>query len=178
MNRDDEIRAGLRQAGVPDTVMRSTLVTEGLPELRSLIQDGTLRRSGIFVFCENSRKYPAARKAFFLIAKELFLTGTTVCCLSLSKLAEAIQSDDMVGYTSLIEEVRCVMILDFYEEGAPMPLDAAVANRVRSWIRSAIERGIPVSFLADARLEACGKWWPGSFLGIIESSSIVKEFAV
>lgn len=176
MNRDEEIRIGLRNAGVPETVLSTTLLKEQAPTLREMVADKKLIRqrstSGLFMFPKKRDDASHARKLFYLFAKELFLSGTTVYCIPLSRLLTAITTDDMEGDAVMVEQVRMVFVLDFYEEGAQCPLDAAAAAKLRTWVRAKFEQGGAVSFLSDGPAERCSAWWPASFLGFINDNVV------
>ena len=174
MTKDDEIRHGLKTAGVPDSVFSTTLVKEGQDKLRQYIIDRVLSRKGIWLYAK-PRLAASARKTFYLLAKELFLSGTTVCCIPLSRLADALNSDEFFGEAVMVERVKAVFILDFYESGAGFPLDAYNASRVRTWIRSKIESGGVVSLLSDTTPDKCTDWWPTSFMGYLTDATISHE---
>lgn len=179
MTRDEEIRAGLRGAGVPEMVFGTTLLKEDAPELRALVVDHVLVRSssarGLYIYPKNRNSVSQARRLFYLVAKELFLSGTTVCCLPLTRLAEALVSDEVSGEAAKIERVRMVFVLDFYEEGAGFPFDAQNAARLRAWVRRRFEAGGAVCFLSDAATDRCTTWWPPSFLGFISDNAIIHS---
>ena len=181
MNKDDEIRIGLKNAGIPETVFSTTLQKEGATTLREYVKEGSLLRprstSGIFLYPSKKDAATHARKLFYLFAKELFLSGVTVCCLPLSRLLDAINSDELVGEAIRVEQVRMVFVLDFYEDGAPFPFSPTDAAKLRSWVRARFEAGNAVSFLSDATIDRCSLWWPSSFLGFISDNVVVHPVA-
>lgn len=174
MTRDEEIRLGLRNAGVPEYAFSTTLVKENQSKLREFITERILTKKGLFLYSK-PKLAAQARKSFYLVAKELFLSGTTVCCIPLSRLVEALNAEDYSGDAVMIDKVRSVFLLDFYEGGTGFPLNAYDAAKVRSWIRSKIEGGGMVSMLSDTTLDKCSDWWPASFLGFIHENAIVHE---
>lgn len=179
MSNDEEIRAGLKNAGVPEFVFGTTLLKENAPALREMVETKTLVRPtsarGVFIHPAKPAQITQARKLFYLTAKELFLTGVTVCCIPLSRLMEALTTDDFVGEASRVERVRMVLILDFYEEGAAFPFNPSEAARLRTWVRKRFEAGNAVSFLSDVPLSRCSAWWPQSFLGFINDNVIIHS---
>ncbi len=179
MTKDDEIRMSLRNSGVPELVFGTTLAKEEAPELRELITSSTLVRPtsarGLYLYPKTRTATVRARKLFYLVAKELLLSGVTICCLPLSRLMEALDSDDVVGEAARVERVRMVFVLDFYEEGAGFPFSPSEAARLRAWMRRRFEAGNAVSFLSDSALDRCVPWWPQSFLGFISDNVVIHS---
>lgn len=178
MTRDEEIRQGLHAAGVPDYAMWTTLALEKESVLHSMVSERALIREGapsrgVFMFPSPRASSTKARKLFYLVGKELFLTGKTVCCLTLTKLADVLRGEDFGWDAPPIDRVRMVMLLDFYEHGAGFPLETADAARLRAWIRNKFEAGGAVSCLSDSPVERCSAWWPSSFLGFVTENSII-----
>ena len=179
MNRDEEIRQGLRMAGVPEGVFKKTLITEDAKPLREMITGGTLVRdgatTGIFLHPAKRSDSARARTVFYLTAKEMFLSGTTVYCIPVIRLLEAMSAVDHSHETMMLERVRMVFVTDFYEEGAPFPFSAADAGRLRLWVRSRFEEGKGVSFLSDTGMAKAGAWWSEGFLGFIGGSTVAHS---
>lgn len=178
MNKDEEIREGLRNSGIPEAVFSTTLVKEGAPQLRALVTDQTLVRPasarGLFLSPKKPTDAGKARKLFYLVAKELFLSGVSVYCVPLVRLMETLKSDDMDSEAFRIDRVRMVFVLEFYEDGAGFPFSTGDAARLRSWVRFRYEAGSPISFLSDKPLAQCTGWWPQSFLGFIDDNAIAE----
>lgn len=178
MTKDEEIRQGLRNSGVPEMVFGTTLEKENALPLRALIADKTLVRAatarGLYMYPKTKSGIAQTRKLFYLVAKELFLSGTTVCCIPLSRLMEALNADDLVGEAARVERVRMVFVLDFYEEGAGFPFTPSDAARLRAWVRRRFETGNAVSFLSDTPLDRCTPWWPQSFTGFVSDNVIIQ----
>jgi hypothetical protein len=177
MATDEEIKRGLKASGVPESVFSTTLPREHAEELREMIVTKTLvsfsEARGVYIYPKTKTNTVQARRIFYLVAKELYLSGVTVACLSLSRLVELLNSEDYVGEAVRVDRVRVVFLLDFYEEGAPFPLSPQDAAKVRAWVRSRFESGAAVSFLSDAPVDRCSAWWPVSFLGFINENSFV-----
>lgn len=178
MTKDDEIKSGLKNAGIPESVFSTTLLKEDMPLLREAIARGSLVRpasaSGVYVYPLRKESTLQARRVFYTVAKELFLSGVTVYCLPLSRLIEALRSDELTGEVTRVEKARMVMVLDFYENGAGFPLDASESAHVRAWARRRFEAGKAVSFLSDSPVDQCSSWWPASFLGFINDSVVTQ----
>lgn len=179
MTKDEEICAGLKASGVPELTFRTTLKLEGALELRALLDEKALVRPtsarGLYLYPKNRASTAHARKLFYLVAKELFLSGVTVCCLPLTRLVEALNAEDLSGEAGRIDRVRMVFVLDFYEEGAGFPFQQADAAKLRAWVRHRYEAGSAVSFLSDSQLPRCEPWWPQSFLGFITDNVVIHS---
>lgn len=177
MIRDDDIRQGLSAAGIPAVAMSTTLPKEGAPQLRQLIVEGVLRPPrGVFLYPKSKTKASAARTLFYLVAKELFLSGVSVYCIPLSRLVSLLSNYDSEdeNAAAMVDRVRAVFVLDFFEDGAPFPLQAWEAAKLRSWIRARVEAGVSVSFLSDSSPDRCGLWWPSSFMGYVCDSTTTQ----
>jgi hypothetical protein len=176
MTKDEEIKLGLKAAGVPEITFSTTLVKEQAAGLRDIIKDRQLIRArqtmGVFLHPKTKSEHARTRRLFYLFAKELFLSGTTVFCIPLSRLLAAIMSDDMEGDALMVEQVRMVLLLDFYEEGVAFPYSNADAAKLRAWVRARFEKGMAVSFLSDAPPDRCITWWPSSFIGFISDNTL------
>ncbi len=173
-DRNEEIKQGLRNSGVPDYTFSTTLLRENAPDLRALVESDILMHAtspkGLYLFPEKGTSYTQTRKLFYLTAKELFLRGSTVFCIPLPRVAEALLSDDLVGDALKIERVRSVFVLDFYEKGAENPLTQTETSRIRTWIRARFDAGKSVSFLSDAPIDKCATWWSPSLLNFISTN--------
>lgn len=176
MNKDEEIRLGLKSAGIPATIFGTTLSKEDAMPLRGMVTDGSLVKAstatGLYVYPKTRTASMRARRLFYLAAKEMFLSGVTVCCIPAFRLAEALNAEEYVGEAAMIDKVRMVFVLDFYEDGAPFPFTAYDAARMRHWVRQRYEAGSAVSFLSDSPLDRGATWWPASFLGFIGDHTV------
>lgn len=171
MNRDAEIRQGLKMAGVPEGVFKKTLVSEDAKPLRDMITNGALLRTdgttGLFVHPSKRLESAKARTVFYLAAKEMFLSGNTVYCIPVIRLLEVMNATDHSHEAMMLDRVRMVFVTDFYEEGAPFPFTPADAGRLRLWVRTRFEEGKGVSFLSDTPMARAAAWWTEGFLGFI-----------
>lgn len=167
---EDDIRSAIRSARIPSSVLSTTLPKEGENALRDYVLHRRYKRNseylGIYLYPSTLAVSAKARKAFFLVAKEMILSRVSVYCTTLSDLAKHLSYDydDDDG----IESADVLFIADFYEQGAPMPLDAKFSAMVRSWIRGRLEKGKGICLLADSSPNLIETWWPSSFRTIIE----------
>lgn len=179
MTRDEEIEQGLRAAGVPSYVFKTSLAQEGQTELALMIKDGAFTKpddpTGLFIYPKNERQSAVARRLFYLAAKSMLLRGILVHCVSLPKLAEAIKSDTNTDLWASVEAATHVFITDFYEHGGANPLDPYTAGLVRTWVRAKFEAGHAVSFLSDTEPDSMQPWWPLSFISVITDRTVIKE---
>lgn len=173
-DRNEEIKHGLRNSGIPDYTFSTTLLLEKAVDLRTLIAGETLIHptspKGVYMYPDRGTSYMQARKLFYLTAKEMFLRGSTVFCLPLARVAEALHSDELSTDSLKLEKVHTVFVLDFYEIGAETPLSQVEASRIRTWIRTRFDSGKAVSFLSDAAIDRCASWWSPSLLNFISTS--------
>lgn len=177
MLRDDEIKLGLRTAGIPGAVIATTLAKENAQYLRDMVTGHSLTSKGagrgLFLYPMARVSPQRVRTLFYLVAKELFLYGTSVYCIPLSRLFDAITSFDYEGDALMVDKSTHIFVLDFYEDGSPFPMTPEQAAKIRAWVRGKFEKGGQVSFLSDSSLTACGAWWPSSFTGYITDNCIV-----
>jgi hypothetical protein len=165
---DKSILAGLKQSGIPEFVYATTLVKEGRADIREIISTKGYQHNGqlygFYVFTQRNSSVTKARRVFYLIAKEMFLSGVTVYCISMPNLVAALNASDYSVAANAIDNVQMVFVTDFFEDEAICPLTPTDAGRVRSWVRDKFELGGAVSLLSDASLERCGAWWSNAFL--------------
>lgn len=175
----DNIRRLLRQSGVPDWVIPTTLQKEKQMPLREFYQtaaylsgDGLWR--GVYVHPGRPGADAQARKVFFLAAKEAALLGLQVYVLSLTRLVMAL-CDDPDGHTNdgaAIDTVKTLWVTGFYEHGVPFPLSPWQAARLRSWVLERYESGNSISWLADKPLSETSPWWNGAFIGMLQGHTV------
>lgn len=178
MTTSCEIQKGLRMAGTPEYVDHTTLAKEGAHEIRQLITDGVFAKPkqsiGLYLYPTKPASYNRCRELFYIVAKELFLSGSTVYCIPLSRLHDAITCDDITREATMVAQSRFVFVTDFYEEGAEMPLTAAESSKVRMWVKDKYEKGGAVCFLADKSPDLSTAWWPHAFVGFITGNTIIR----
>lgn len=178
MISDEQIQKGLTNSCIPSFVFSTTLVKEGAPELRKIVAERTLIRPygmrGVFVHPCNKGSMNKARRMFYLLAKEMHLSGISVHCIPMYRLVEHITSDDFSVEMERIESVKMVFVLDFCEKGTPMPYSPAHAAALRTWLRERFESGKAASFLSDLPLEASAIWWAESIIGFIGDNTITQ----
>lgn len=176
MNANNEIKMGLRMAGVASFADYTTLAKENETELRQMVTERQLVKksgtTGIALSPKHAKDAAKVRKIFFLVAKELFLSGHTVLCASLSDVIALLKSEDITQQSVLLDTAEMLFILDFYEDGAPFPAEAAEAAMVRTLVRQRLDKNLGISVLSDAPLSKAHTWWPLSFLGIIEEHTV------
>jgi hypothetical protein len=176
---DKSILAGLKQSGIPEFVYTTTLVKEGKADIREVIASKGYQHNGqlygFYVFTQRNSSVTKARRVFYLIAKEMFLSGVTVYCVSMPNLVAALNANDYSVAANAIDNVQMVFVTDFFEDDAICPLSPGDAGRVRSWVRDKFEVGGAVSFLSDASLERCGAWWSNAFLRFLSEHTISNQ---
>ena len=169
-----DIKKQLTEMGVPAYVHRTTLLKEGREDLREWIKtesyenEAEVRRVGVSMYPGAKCKVSYLRTVFYLLAKELCLSGLNVRCASLSDLALM----EEAGELHLLYGLEFLFITDFYEEGAAMPLLPEMAMHIRTLIRTVIENGNAVCTLSDVDLKSCD-WWPPNILSLLEERNEV-----
>lgn len=173
MDRDTEIKQGLASAGIPKSAWTTTLPKLGQEALRQAVRDKVFFADdprGAWIHA-SPKHANHARQVFYTLAKEMFLTGTPVHCISLLPFSRMLSDDGEIPET--IERCKMLFLLDFYEEGCARPYDDDTAARLRYWIRARFEEGKAVSFLSDSKV-AFAEWWPAAMLNFLEAR--VTEF--
>ncbi len=175
MDRDTEIKKGLAAAGVPRAAMATTLPALGQAHIREDIKNKVFfaddpRGAWVYGAPETANK---TRQVFQVMAKEMYLTGTTVQCISLIQFGAMLVSEE--GLSESVERAKMLFLLDFYEAGCPRPLNDETFAQLRFWVRSRFEQGMAISFLSDAPL-AQADWWPTSLRSFL--SARVNEYNV
>ena len=175
----DGKRLLLKQSGIPDWVIPTTLVKEKQPDLRSFfasqayVADTGLWR-GVYIHPKRPAADVQARKVFYLAAKEAALYRLQVYVTSLPRLVMALceEEDAEVSDLSAVERVKTLWVTGFYEQGAPFPLTPWQAARLRGWVLDRYESGRPVSWLADRPLAETTAWWSGSFISMLQEHTV------
>ncbi len=175
-----QIKQGLEISGVPPIVYKTTLVLEGHQKLRDMILvnqffNDDAETKGFFVYGSSPTN---TRKIFYLIAKELFLSGMSVYCISLLNLMEELDSQEITKVTNSVDQSKCIFILDFFEDDAAFPFTPLQAWKLRAWVKDKFNKTGMVCFLSDVRLIKCVDWWPKQFLTYLRENIIEYEVIV
>lgn len=175
MNRDDAIRQGLQAAGVPVQVYGTTLAKEGAQDLREMVIAKRFcdpkKPEGAFVYPERRALASQARKIFGLMAKEMYLSGASVCWLHTAAFLDSVHGDDHDPMEKA-NSAQAIFLVDFYESGAKFPFTAVEATKMRYWIRRKFEAGATVSFFSDTAFDKLTDWWSPSFLEFVRGYTI------
>lgn len=176
---DRSIAVGLKMSRIPEFVFPTTLVKEGQQPLREIVANKTYRHNGqlygFFLYANRDGSVTKARRIFYLVAKEMFLSGNTVYCLSMSDLVAALTTNDYSTDSAAIDNVQTVFVTDFFEDATVSPMSPQEAGIVRAWVRRKFEGGGAVSFLSDADIMNCKSWWPESFLRFLQEHTLVHR---
>lgn len=174
MDKNTEIRAGLLSAGIPTYAHKTTLPMEGCQFLRDLVLSKECflePAKGVWLYSD-SLVASKARRVFYTLGKELYLSGTKVACIALHEFAKSLVEYDV---SEVVDRAQMVLLLDFYERGAGKPYSDETATFMRYWIRKRFEVGKPVSFLSDTPISEVADWWPPSLVGFLQDRTISFE---
>lgn len=171
--QQDPIVKALDDAGVPPFVHGLTLLSEGYDTLRGNVKAG---RVGNLIVYPQGKAHVKARKAFYLYAKELFLSGICVHCVSLYNLGMALKGD----HPNLLENIRGaehLFVADFFNKGVA-PSEAAGARAVAAYLLKRFERELKISVFADTSPQTWHAWWPASLVAALEENATVLSVSV
>lgn len=181
---DEAIRARLRAAGIPREAFATTLAKAGYSSLREYVANRVYSVTQIaYLFPKPSPRSTEYNEnpelAFYLLAKELLLSGLEVHCCDLIDVRTALLSDSEDGgdLLSVLEAADVVAIRGFHDKGGRCepfltPFDSAY---VASWLIRMHRNGTVLVLLGAAPLMEAKDWWPTSLLGYIRSRSILFE---
>lgn len=161
----DEKITILREAGVPREAIATTLVKEKYPKLRAYIQDKRYEDRPI---CAIASTDPMP---FYLVAKEMALSGFSVYCCELVDIHTALfterESAEQINDT--LENVQVICISGFYETTGHTGqfFTAYEAAYFRSWFMRKVYAGVKFVLLADHPVDCSGEWWSGGLLRFI-----------
>lgn len=172
MTNNEDIIQCMRDSGVPSSVLNTTLLIEQEVELRGYLSRKDYRPTkdsmmGVFIHPATSAATVKARRVFHVMAKEMVLNGESLYSLSLSRIVEGLTADEAMVDAERAKAASVVLIADFYERGAPFPLQPWQAGVFRSWVKEKYESGGAVCLLSDGTWKQTESWWPQSFTGFL-----------
>lgn len=178
MISDEQIQKGLDNSCIPKFVCGTTLLKEEAPDLRKIVAERLLVRPtglrGVFMHPKSKGTTEKARRLFYVLAKELHLSGISVHCIPAFRLVEHLSSQEFSVEMERVDSVKIVFILDFYEKGAPNPYSPHQSALLRTWLRERFESGKAACFLSDVPLEASAAWWADSIIGFIGDNTLIQ----
>lgn len=181
----DQVIAKLRAAGVPREAFSTTLAKEEMGDIRVYVTGrGEDAKRIVYLYQNQTRATLYSEKAelgFYLLAKELVLSGEDVFCCDLVNVHSALFKDDddstefynrILGITSGFIAIR-----HFHDKGGKVeqfmtPYESAF---FASWLIRKFQDGVGFILLGGAPIMEAADWWPASFLGYLRSRSIVFE---
>lgn len=168
---NEALKQSLLAIGLPVSVLHTTLPLEGQTSLREALVSrttgGWTDRTGFMVYPSASSLSGKARTAFYTLAKECFLARKEVYVVSLSRMVDALVTDNYESTYRSMQAADMLFIVDFFEYGAPVPFSGVEGARLRAYIKNRIDAGKPVSLLSDKTLPSCKEWYPMSFLDLL-----------
>ena len=181
----EQVIAKLRAAGVPREAFSTTLAKEGMDDIRAYVtgrEEDAKRMLYLYQTQTRSTLYSEkAELAFFLLAKELVLSGEDVFCCDLVNVHTALFKDDdeATEFYSRLDNINSgfIAIRHFHDKGGKVeqfmtPYESAY---FASWLIRKFQDGVGFILLGGAPIMEAVDWWPASFLGYLRSRSIVFE---
>jgi len=168
---NEALKKNLLLVGIPASVMHTTLVLQGQQALRDSVMakvkglEGADKGYAIFPTASNGAY--KARTVFYTLAKECFLARKNVYVTNLISMLDAIVNDDYQNTYQAMNSAQMLFVVDFYEDGAPVPFSGSDGARLRAYIKAYLERGGIVSVLSDKPLASCKGWYPVSFIEVL-----------
>lgn len=163
---EDATLLRLRAAGIPREAIGTTLLKENRPDLRAYIQDGQHEDKPIAVIVSRDLL------PFYLVGKELSLSGFAVHCCELVDIHTALFSDkpDAEQIADTLEEANVICISGFYEtEGrvAPFFTDYEQAY-FRSWFMRRVNNGTKFVLQMQEGTSSASAWWSAALVRFIQ----------
>lgn len=166
---NEAIIAKLRSAGVPRDTFSTTLLKQKCQELRDYVE-GSSDKSILYV-------YPhSAELPFYLVAKELNLSGTNTFCCSLVDVHTALfkDSEEASDIASSLDKADAIAVSYFYDEGGRTepfftPYEVAYFS---SWFIRKHQNGTGFVLLGANDLPWAEAWWPASFISYIRNRCV------
>lgn len=183
---DAEVKSRLRLAGIPSDTFATTLVKEGLVDLRQyVVAGGHTDKRIAYLYPQISRTSVYSHKldlGFYLLAKELVLSGKRVFCCNLvdihtalfKETEEAEMLDERLGPVGKNEFIAIRGFHDLHGkvEQFMTPYEAAYFS---SWLIRRHQDGGGFILQGAAPLMEAVDWWPASFLGYMRGRSVSFE---
>lgn len=184
---NEQVKSMLRGAGIPKEAFVTTLLKEGMMQLRGYI---TERREDdkriLYIYPSHHNPSAAiphqarerAELAFYLTAKELSLSGEDVFCCDLVDIHTALfkETDEAIDIDRRINgrESGFICIRHFHDTGgrvAPFltPYESAY---FASWMIRRYQDGVGFLLLGGSPIMEAEDWWPASFVGYLRGRSV------
>lgn len=173
MMNDTVLLASMRRAGIPKEALATTLAKEGLMPLRHYV----MRE----VHTDKTLLYLQARDElpFYLVAKELVLSGKKVACLRLVDIHTALFSDkpEADEISALLEESDAIAVGAFVDKGGrSMPfLTPYECAYFVSWFIRNHQNGKVFVLQGSSSLGDAIDWWPESFIRYISTRAVIHK---
>jgi len=182
---NEQIKAQLRNAGVPREAFNTTLVKEDMADLRAYVTERTPDSKRILYLHQapsrTSQYSDKAELAFFLLAKELVLSGESVFCCDLVDVHTALFKENEEAYAIAPRlydsNSGFIAIRHFHDKGGKVeqfmtPYESAY---FASWLIRRYQDGVGFILLGGSPIMEAVDWWPASFLGYLRSRAISFE---
>lgn len=174
-----DVGRGMEACGVSRAAIASSLASEGHTEMREFVMEGLYEVDPdydtftcINVYGQKNTDPSALRLAFNLLAKELHLSRAEVRVMDLQTLIGILRGDNERWVQADLMALDMLFVTDFYEDGAPYPLDAYDSMLLRAFIRRFVEECSGFCSMTDIPLVKCTKWYPQNFLTYLANKSI------
>lgn len=186
MSKDSgHITRMLVNVGVPREAIATTLAKEGFAAMREYVaNDGYADRRIVYVYpkdCSSMKQIDKATLAFYLLSKELALSGKKVYCCSLVDVARVFLTDsddsDIEAMRFSLESADMIAIRGFHDAGGRVEqfLTPYQIAWVGSWLYRHHRADKGLVLLGAAPLETALDWWPASTLAFLSKHSISFE---
>lgn len=181
-----EIREMMKNASIPRTVHHHTLPSLGFDNIRSMINDGSMRPvdddgeslgySGLNLYSLQPERYHECRIVAQVMAKEFILKGwEKVGVFSLVRIIKSVKFDEFDDYRALFMGLHQVVVTDFFRDGHEAPMSGYERQTVQDTLLRLAEMGVGVTLVGDSRLTKWEAWWDQSFVKQWEAINITVE---
>jgi hypothetical protein len=179
---NDKIKNLLKSAGLPKEVFSTTLVKQGMEELREYITGKVFeQRPVVYIYPEIHTKKDIessrdkAELAFYLLLKELVLSGQqTFSCQLVDVHTALFKETDEAENISTRMGTQFLGVSRFVESGEKpgqffTPYEIAYFN---SWVYRRVNDEKGLVLLGDCSLSNCDKWWPTSMVAYLRKHAV------
>lgn len=174
----------LQSCGVTRAAIATTLKSEGHLKMRELVEqelyveDETENWICINVYATKATDPVRHRLAFNLLAKELHLSRAEIRIMALKDLVDIVKGESERFTVDALMGLEMLFVTDFYEDGAPFPLDPYDAMLVRAFVKKFVEEDLGFCTMTELPLNKCTKWWPQNFLALLDNQKNSASFKV
>ena len=171
MAKEEALLAGLRSAGIPREAIATTLVRVGRGDIRGYITDRRYEEAPVAILIDDELLN------FYLLAKEMHLSGRSAFCCSLADIHAALfsEKEEFEYLRHTLDSADVIAIPGFYEVtgNSAQFMDNMDIAYFRSWMNRRLGAGTVFILQWEADITIDNTWWPWPFVKYLRNKGVV-----